>query len=87
MRNLWYTMMAMVVLFVVTFVDNAEALERKIKFNGKEYYHNGDCGFVKDNKVYVTGRRINTLTYNGLKIAADVINEHILKLQHIVLNP
>lgn len=48
--------------------------------NGKEYYHNGDCGFVKDNKVYVTGRRINTLTYNGLKIAADVINEHILKL-------
>lgn len=48
--------------------------------DGKEYYHNGDCGFIKDSKVYVTGRRINTLTYNGLKIAADVINEHILKL-------
>ena len=38
MRNLWYIVLAMVFVFVVTLVDNAEALERKIKFNGDEYY-------------------------------------------------
>ena len=38
MRNLWYNVLAMVFVFVVTLVDNAEALERKIKFNGDEYY-------------------------------------------------
>lgn len=56
-------------LYPVTFVCIA----------GKNYYYNGDCGFVKNNKVYVTGRKINTLTYNGLKIASDVISEKISK--------
>ncbi len=49
----------------------------KTKIDGQAYYHNGDCGFIADKKLYITGRKINTLTYNGLKLPADVLNEYI----------
>ena len=50
-----------------------------ITIDNKEWYHNGDCGFLHDGKVFVTGRKINTITYNGLKILADILNESIIK--------
>ncbi len=60
-----------------------------ITIEGKKYYCNGDMGFIKDNKVFITGRIVNTITYNGLKIAADTLNEafiRMLKDYSIVVN-
>lgn len=48
--------------------------------DNKKYYCNGDKGFIKDNKVFVTGRLVNTITYNGLKVAADLLNESINRM-------
>lgn len=45
--------------------------------DNKKYYCNGDKGFIRDNKVFVTGRMVNTITYNGLKIASDLLNDSI----------
>lgn len=53
---------------------------KTITIDNKEYYHNGDCGFINAGKVFVTGRKVNTITYNGLKIAAEILNESIGKL-------
>ncbi len=48
-----------------------------------KWYLNGDCGFIHDKKAYITGRKVNTITYNGLKIAADILNEKILSLLNL----
>lgn len=50
-----------------------------IMIDGQNYYHNGDCGFVTDGKLFITGRKVNTLTYNGLKLEAEILNEFIRK--------
>ena len=51
-----------------------------VMVDNKKYYCNGDKGFIKDNKVFVTGRLVNTITYNGLKVAADLLNESINRM-------
>ena len=48
--------------------------------DNRKYYCNGDKGFINDNKVFVTDRVVNTVTYNGLKIAAYLLNESINRL-------
>lgn len=53
---------------------------KTVMIDHKEYYHNGDCGFVKAEKLFVTGRKVNTITYNGLKIAAEILNESVSQL-------
>lgn len=51
-----------------------------VMVDNKKYYCNGDKGFIKGNKVFVTGRTVNTITYNGLKVAADLLNESIKRM-------
>lgn len=51
-----------------------------VTVDNKKYYCNGDRGVIIDNKVFVTGRLINTITYNGLKVAADSLNESINRM-------
>lgn len=51
-----------------------------VMVDNKKYYCNGDKGFIKGNKAFVTGRLVNTITYNGLKVAADSLNESINRM-------
>ena len=44
---------------------------------GKKYYFNGDCGFSAGGKIYISGRKLNTIVYNGLKISDSLFNEFI----------
>ena len=55
----------------------------------KEWYLNGDCGFKHKNKIFITGRKVNTITYNGLKLPAEVLNDRIIEwanLCHLNIN-
>ncbi len=49
------------------------------QINGKNYYSNGDYGFISNGKLFVTGRIVNTITFNGLKINGEILNEFIRK--------
>jgi len=51
-----------------------------ISIENRKWYLNGDIGFIHRGKVFVTGRDTNTITYNGLKISAEILNESILGL-------
>lgn len=51
-----------------------------VMVDNKKYYCNGDKGVIIGKKVFVTGRLINTITYNGLKVAADSLNESINRM-------
>lgn len=62
------------------FKENAFYALEYVMVDNKKYYCNGDKGFIRDNKVFVTGRLVNTITYNGLKVAADSLNESINRM-------
>ena len=49
------------------------------QIEGKNYYSNGDYGFISNGKLFVTGRIVNTITFNGLKIDGESLNEFIRK--------
>ena len=59
--------------------------ERKINpvpktiISGREYYFNGDSGFLSEGKLYITGRKANTIAYNGLKISGAFFKEFVKK--------
>ena len=50
---------------------------KKYDILGREYYFNGDCGFSSKGKIYITGRKLNTVTYNGLKISDALFKEFV----------
>lgn len=54
-----------------------------VTVGNNKWYLNGDCGFIHDSKAFITGRKVNTVIYNGLKISADILNERILVLLNL----
>ncbi len=54
-----------------------ESLTKKV-FDDKGYFHTGDLGYIKDNKIYLKGRKKKMLlTSNGENIIAESIEDAI----------
>lgn len=51
---------------------------KKFFIAGRKYYFNGDCGFLSEGKVYITGRKDNTIIYNALKISGAFFKEFVM---------
>ena len=50
---------------------NDDETTKKV-FDKEGYFHTGDLGFIKDNKLYITGRKNRMiLTYNGENISPE----------------
>ena len=64
---------------VADFYFSARNLNKVKKYDlfEKKYYFNGDCGFSAGGKIYISGRKLNTIVYNGLKISDSLFNEFI----------
>ena len=55
----------------------------KYVFDKNNYFHTGDLGYIKDNKLFVVGRKKKILlTSNGENVSADVIEEKIKQLSN-----
>ena len=49
-------------------------------FDSNHYFHTGDLGYIKNNKLYVKGRKKKILlTSNGENVSSDFIEENIKK--------
>ena len=54
-----------------------EELNKKV-FDNKGYFHTGDLGYIKDNKIYLKGRKKKMLlTSNGENVMAESIESNI----------
>ena len=55
----------------------------KIAFDDNNYFHTGDLGYIKDNKLYVKGRKKKVLiTSNGENVDSSYIEDKILNLSN-----
>ena len=58
----------------------------KIVFDKENYFHTGDLVYIKDNKLYIKGRKKKTLlTSNGENISAEKIEEKIKKMDKNII--
>ena len=63
------------------YANNSELTKKA--FNDEGYFFTGDIGYVKDNKLYITGRKKNVIIgTNGENISPDVLEDKIKKLNN-----
>ena len=54
------------------------------KENGINVYKTGDYGYIKNNKLYCSGRKDNQIKYKGYRIELNDIKNNILKVDGII---
>ena len=62
---------------------NDEEATRKV-FDKEGYFHTGDLGFIKNNKLYIKGRKKKMLlTYNGENVSPEDVEEKLERNEFI----
>lgn len=79
MRNLWYTVLAMVFFVMMAFVENASAFEKEISFKGKQYYLEEMVS-----RYYTKFDLKQKSRNNNLRRASSLINGRIILPNQIV---
>lgn len=54
------------------------------KENGINCYKTGDLGYIRNNKLYITGRKDNQIKYKGYRIELHDIENNILQIKDVI---
>lgn len=57
--------------------------DKFIKYNGEDAYLTGDIGYIKNNILWICGRKDNQIKYRGYRIELDDITRNVYKLDYV----
>ena len=73
-------------MYYLIFKDS-ETRDEAINFykeNGINCYKTGDLGYIRNNMLYITGRKDNQIKYKGYRIELHDIENNILQIKDVI---